>query len=131
MSTSPTCLRPSMISCPLSLPRSCHPRVCVAQVVGSPTLSDLLSALHQQFTNIFMPLVRQFLGTQHPWYDISVPEFDILYRKAFGPLATAFPFAEGSTCYHLVSTRPQTLSILIPRLDRSTNALMTGTASML
>ncbi len=50
-----------------------------------------------------MPLTRQFLGIQAPWYDISVYELSTIHRKAFGEeLSALYPLVQGDATYRLV-----------------------------
>ena len=75
-------------------------------------LDDILPILRKTFTERFVPLTRQYLGTQPPWSDISFSELQTLHRRAFGALADKHPLVEGDKCFKLVSlTRSSELSI--------------------
>ena len=66
-------------------------------------LDDILPILRKTFTERFVPLTRQYLGTQPPWSDISFSELQTLHRRAFGALADKHPLVEGDKCFKLVS----------------------------
>ena len=71
--------------------------------VSRPKLEDIPSALRKLFTDRFVPLTHQYLGTQPPWTDISLGELQTIYERAFRTLADTNPLAEGDKCFKLVS----------------------------
>ena len=66
-------------------------------------LEDLPPVLRKLFTERFVPIIRQYLGTQPPWAELALSELQTLHRRAFGALADEHPLLEGDKCFKLVS----------------------------
>ncbi|CDO77040.1 hypothetical protein BN946_scf184403.g15 [Trametes cinnabarina] len=69
-------------------------------------VSDLPAVLRKPFNTRFVPLVRQYLGVQPPWVEITLGELRQLHRKAFGEqLSQQHPLNDQDHCFKLIHYR--------------------------
>ncbi|PIL29272.1 hypothetical protein GSI_09322 [Ganoderma sinense ZZ0214-1] len=64
-------------------------------------LEDLPPVLRKLFTERFIPLTHQYLGTRPPWSEVTLSELQTLHRHAFGAFADEHPPSEGDKCFRL------------------------------